>query len=55
MKLFTTKPAPTETSIAEFISSTSSREKKRVYSAVLAKSAASQMNVVAAAQVASTA
>lgn len=55
MKFFTTKPAPRTTSFAEFISSASSKEKKRVYADVLKKTSESQKSVVAAAKEASAA
>jgi hypothetical protein len=50
MKFFTTKPATRKTSFSEFISSASSKEKKRVYSVVLEKTSESQKSIVAAAK-----
>jgi len=55
MKLFTTKATTRTTSFAEFISSASSKEKKRVYADVLKKTSESQKSIVAAAKAASAA
>lgn len=49
MNLLIKKPAYRSTSFAEFISSASSGEKKRVYADVLKKTSESQRGVVAAA------
>lgn len=49
MKFLTKKPAYRSTAFAEFISSASSGEKKRVYADVLKKTSESQRGIVAAA------